>query len=781
MISAIAARKAASAAQHSQNDQPIATKQVVSPSQESDTPTFKRKSSSQKTRVDKKKLKRSQPARKTLHSRDAFVDQDEVIVVDSGDESDEDMSMLEDSDHNIVSQIIRTTPDERAWSPSRPNEDSSDESAQEGEDGMDELDVSSLFPKGANPLESEPDVDRLLSTFEPSLGENIFYLTTEEQHSFGLSSCGTIIILDAKDSLCLLGTCELIVLHGSISIMGTNLSASHEKHAIYAPRSSPLPIIKTSNKLGGSVLTKDTLSSRLKDIPHSRTVILLQELRTGVEGLGRICRTFEGVFEPSKWQRSTTIEPFEIPGLYMVTRQSKEIHPFSLSMSWSGAIERLSSVNGGIYLVKGPKKCGKSTFARTLMNHLLGSYRRVAFLECDLGQSEFTPGGMVSLNVVSSPVFGPPHTHPTLPNFAHFIGSTTPRSSPDHYLDAISALIQSYRLDIQSPNIEMADDGDSRASDLIPLVVNTMGWAKGLGADLTLKIQDMLEPTDIFDIQAPVQEHTHFAPSATPLFSQRSRYDAYQQGSVMDECTARVHELQPVVSSSSAAGYTPADHRALSILSYFHALFPHETVPSELDQVTARSWNTSMPLCAIPPYEVDCMMAFDSVVLTGAGSEDVVDIEIGRVLNGAIVGLVSYEPGTAETKSISALGIPYARFQEPPLPASSNCVGIGLIRGVSQPFSTAPACFNTHIHILTPLADPLLAQGRILVKGEMELPIWGMLDFRNFNEGKGVDPGDVAGVERDKVPYLQWGKAPDGVIGGDKRRVRRNLMRRGQM
>lgn len=33
-------------------------------------------------------------------------------------------------------------------------------------------------------------------------------------------------------------------------------------------------------------------------------------------------------------------------------------------------------------------------------------YRRVAFLECDVGQSEFTPGGMVALNVVSSPVFG---------------------------------------------------------------------------------------------------------------------------------------------------------------------------------------------------------------------------------------------------------------------------------------------------------------------------------------------------------------------------------------
>lgn len=33
-------------------------------------------------------------------------------------------------------------------------------------------------------------------------------------------------------------------------------------------------------------------------------------------------------------------------------------------------------------------------------------YRRVAFLECDLGQSEFTPAGMVALTIVDKPLFG---------------------------------------------------------------------------------------------------------------------------------------------------------------------------------------------------------------------------------------------------------------------------------------------------------------------------------------------------------------------------------------
>lgn len=59
-----------------------------------------------------------------------------------------------------------------------------------------------------------------------------------------------------------------------------------------------------------------------------------------------------------------------------------------------------------IYLVRGTKRTGKSTFSRTLLNRLLKYYRRVAYLECDVGQTEFTPPGLVSLNIVEQPLFG---------------------------------------------------------------------------------------------------------------------------------------------------------------------------------------------------------------------------------------------------------------------------------------------------------------------------------------------------------------------------------------
>jgi len=113
-----------------------------------------------------------------------------------------------------------------------------------------------------------------------------------------------------------------------------------------------------------------------------------------------------------------------------------------------------------------------------------------------------------------------------------------------------------------------------------------------------------------------------------------------------EETSARVHILEPVAPSLPAGGFTAADHRAISILSYFHANFPSRVAHTGLglEQVTATSWDTTNPLCTMPPFEVAARVAFEKIILTGTGSEDVVDHEISRVPNGALVGLVACQP-----------------------------------------------------------------------------------------------------------------------------------------
>lgn len=250
---------------------------------------------------------------------DAFKEQVDVIVVDSeGEDSDSAMSVLDDSEQELISQPSKKSLEKRAWSPSRPV-DSSEEGDSEPEDVANSapLDLSSLFPHLHRAQEEQGDEGRVLSTFKAVVDENLFYLNEEELSSLGLSGAGCLVALNTEETLCLLGACALTVLHGSVTVFGTTLSASLTVYPIYAPRSSPLPVIEPSNKMT-SVLPSGNLSPRLRDLPLSKTVIFIRELKTNVEGLGNICRTFNDVFQPSAWQRSSSTNPFKVPGISLV-------------------------------------------------------------------------------------------------------------------------------------------------------------------------------------------------------------------------------------------------------------------------------------------------------------------------------------------------------------------------------------------------------------------------------------------------------------------------------
>ncbi|KAJ7115967.1 hypothetical protein C8R44DRAFT_628191 [Mycena epipterygia] len=764
MLSAIAARKAAQAANgHSipvpRPEPPAEAAPPPFPAEAPPShakPNSKRKSSAQAPNSSRKRKKKRETELKKARyfevESDPFQNSDDLIIIDSDDDDDDD----DDDDISDASPspvpTTRTTAvvGKRAWSPSAPINDSSDE---EGEEILDVPVPLAPYPAAVH----RPS--QTLSTFRVVPDKNTFYLQSEEIASLGLSAdAATLISLSAGQTCSLLGAYMFIVLRGAVLISGVRIPASATAHRVFAPRSAPIPTLQALDEPGAQH-SLPAVPARLRPVFGSAgTVVAFHQLKSGVEGLGRICRTFDGVFEPSRWQQGSHADhDLRIPGVYMLTQPSKDIQPFILPPTWETALDSMSDSTSGVYLIKGHKKSGKSTFARTLLNRLLCRYRKVAFLECDLGQSEFTPGGLVALNMIENPIFGPPFTHPTIPNFAHYIGATTPRSSPSYYIASIQSLVETYQLDVQTPT-DVDFDGDARISDAIPLIVNTMGWTKGLGADLTRKIEDLVQPTDVFEVEAP-------------FFDRSSSFD--HPSSFPDNAqNARLHLLQPVAPSVLSTNYSASDHRSIAVLSYFHAIFPR-TMLNELQQLTATMWQTTLPLCAHPPYEVDWSLALDKITLCGAGTEDVVPSEIDRVLNGALVGLVACEPGTLDdhTNAVGTLPdadvapIPYTQDSGAPSPSTSMCHGLALIRAISPT--------SSHMHILTPLPPHMFSKCRVLVKGEMELPLWGMLDFRASNEG------EIAGVEKGKAPYLQWGKGEG--LGGEKRRVRRNLMRKGQM
>lgn len=318
-----------------------------------------------------------------------------------------------------------------------------------------------------------------------------------------------------------------------------------------------------------------------------------------------------------------------------------------------------------------------------------------------------------------------------------------------------------------------------------------MGWTKGLGADLNARIEELVGASHVFEIEVPEEQNWSIS---TPTPSNAIDDSLFLPGG---DTVRMMLEAIPAEATNMHA-YTAIDHRSINILSYFHAIFPFfsgetRSPPCQpnsfmpLKQLTAERWRTGLPICAHFPYQVVCGQLLNHVYLIGAGHEDVIPSELDYVLNGAIVGLIcdlsTVEAQVAavrmdtDTSGPSALArlLQYNPGKALPSPSLSNCPGLALIRGVSTlPTDLLPLPRSTstvYLHVLTPLPLNVL-ETRALVKGELELPVWGMLDFRD-------EEGGVAGVERGHVPYLQWGKGEG--LGSEKRRVRRNLMRRAQV
>lgn len=386
------------------------------------------------------------------------------------------------------------------------------------------------------------------------------------------------------------------------------------------------------------------------------------------------------------------------------------------------------------------------------------SYQTVAFLECDLGQSEFTPAGMVSLHLISRPAFGTPcvpshhdilfndlpgpsFTHPEIPYKAHYVGSPTPRSNPSHYLSCIATLMEVYRVELQHAGFsESHDIPCGRKHSNIPLVVNTHGWVKGFGAELARKIEETVEPTHIFDFNGV----------------DRSPLKCRRDPSFSAEVLPLQYTLLPITPSPRLSKYTAADHRSMSLLSYFHATF-HSSASDV-------SWPSPVPLFTMVPWEVSWKVAIDGIVLTGAGAEDVLLEDLPSALNCSVVGLIALDDNRPKSLGDHKTRLPFVQGSLPPSPTESRCLGLGIVRALSET--------RNIFHIISPIPVTSLSLCRVLVKGELTLPLWGMIDGRHEGD-------DAASIDFRKAPYLQWG--PTTAVGAIKRRIRKNIIRRGQV
>ena len=273
-----------------------------------------------------------------------------------------------------------------------------------------------------------------------------------------------------------------------------------------------------------------------------------------------------------------------------------------------------------ISMVCGAKGAGKSSYMKYAVNRLL-SYSRaimgsdlaeVCIIDCDLGQPELSIPGVVSMNVISSPLVSSSHLHLQSPSSAIFLGDITSRYEPELFITALNKLREAY-LDLQnsynkrvfdkilSSSQEKYVKGD-RVSCLglnmfanlndqdksgrkfvtdakskkpiimgestdetwtIPLIINTDGNVQYMGAEILAAIKDIFRPSHIVHLASPKSK-------AQPIFDvlRRSAHsssnplcDSRSDGSCRFMSAERGRE--------GASKLSPADLRNIRMVSYF--------------------------------------------------------------------------------------------------------------------------------------------------------------------------------------------------------------------
>ncbi|KAH9472923.1 hypothetical protein Pst134EA_000009 [Puccinia striiformis f. sp. tritici] len=452
--------------------------------------------------------------------------------------------------------------------------------------------------------------------------QNYLKLVNENQHQTW------IIGLRAGQNLIPHGTLQLQVISGAVEVMGSEIVApSLQPTTLFAPPSHPLPIITPKNVETDRSTTQNQLPL---DPSKFHAIIQLQDFHCGIQAIDELWSS-NGTKRPI-W--SSSPNPHSIYGQTwsIVLSPTPDLARLRLPASWSSVISSLSPTteDGGrpeIYFIEGPKGTGKSTFSTLLINSLLNTFQNVALLDLDPGQPLLTPPTLLSLHILNSPILGPSFCRLAAPHqpssHSIYLGHTTPRDCPTRYTEASLELFNFYT-SLQSDltaslstnkrrrlgrNSQVGiESNDTKRTDQIPLVINTMGWTRGLGQDLLNQLLHTIQPTQTFS------------------FSDRLLVVDMQP-------SERQATLEPIGPTPLSLRLTPADSRVLAIVSYMYS------TPSPGPNLFMNQWEFQYPLWARRPFEVRP----DRIQLPDHPDFD--HDHLGQVLNGGLIGFINRSQG----------------------------------------------------------------------------------------------------------------------------------------
>ncbi|CAI9617378.1 unnamed protein product [Staurois parvus] len=517
-----------------------------------------------------------------------------------------------------------------------------------------------------------------------------------------------VLLLGPGQKLTFTGKCLVTCLYGSVQVLGLTMTSNETPYELFSPNThAPLTIEALRQKK----TTKTRKEIRREAIVALRGYLSLERRRTVMANFKTSCSVLlmERLEEPTTSYImthpeyaniffakpseifSSTLDDSVLQSIGIENRDpdSAIAIPESAVSAAQTLVDACLEEHDGcpVILVCGPQNVGKSTFNRYLINQLLNHIPCVGYLECDLGQSEFTPPGAISLLNVTKPVLGPPFTHQSDVQKMVFFGETSCEQEIERFLESVKYVITSYKREQ-------------------PLIVNTMGWIKGFGLLLLIDLIRLLSPNHVVQIVGEGGERMEpltpeYVKSAAGYMTKASSGTKYKHkgldSSDEEEDTdphfkpSSGHELLQIENRFSGAGGTETVRchgwilRDLAMLGYIGKLQQFEQI---------------IPLNSLVPYEVP----FNAVALRVIHA-DVAPSHILYTANASWVSLchILDDVGSQSSGPVILTQTPIC-----------DCLGFGIIRGINMERKV--------YHILTPIPPATLRLVNCLQIGNISIP-----------------------------------------------------------
>uniref|UniRef100_A0A8D0FBC8 Polynucleotide 5'-hydroxyl-kinase NOL9 n=1 Tax=Strix occidentalis caurina TaxID=311401 RepID=A0A8D0FBC8_STROC len=498
------------------------------------------------------------------------------------------------------------------------------------------------------------------------------------------------------------GKCRLRCLYGAVRLLGFAVASHQPGLPVFSPATHcaltlealpadrpPAADLRQLRAAARAAMRAHSVQARVKVMARFSpecAVVLLEHLDTPVTRFLLSHPPLSRLFEPQVRPRGHAV--LASVGIVKCSPDRGLLVSESMFVALEELIQACCAEDEGVpvILVCGPKNTGKSTFNRYLINLLLNRLPSVEYMECDIGQTEFTPPGCVSLSNVTEPILGPPFTHQQTPRKMVYYGQTSCEQDTERYLDVVKCVFSSYKKEV-------------------PLVINTMGWVKGEGLLLLIDIIRLLLPSHI--VQMDVYDWKAMAP-LTPEYVHLTP-GLYTKGKQQAKCQQ--------MGTSGAEHWKPAEGEGDASVPEYKLLYVHPEFPRAgvavhssilrdmsilgyLGQLQSPDIGAVLPLHSLVPYQVP----FNAVALRVIHT-DVAPTNIMYAVNASWVGLCRI-PDEIHCQTDG----PVLLTQTP----VCDCLGFGIVRGVEME--------KKLYHVLTPVPPESLRLVNCLLLGNIAIP-----------------------------------------------------------